>query len=464
MISHNGYAFGKILKHIFLILTLIGLSISSICVLCACDGDDVNELFQPSTYITFVLNNGENDIIWKKGDAVPVPEKDGYEFLYWCTDIECESKADLDFSNAPESDITLYAKWAKLSDIEGVIFEDTYAVYDGNKHSIGVNLPSGASIEYACEHEFIDAGTYDISATIRKDGCKDLSVGATLTIAKAKIENVEFEGSTLVWDGEKHSIFVKTQLPEQIKVSYTGNDVSDVGEHLVIARFDVGKNYEPIAEVSAILKIEPLYHTVIFDYGDRKESVQVAHGTNVENPPTPTGKKGYVAKWSESLENVTKDMTVSISYTLERYYIVYNGGSDDKDTVGYYDVETEVTLPIASKECYVFDGWYNSSGEKVEKIEKGSVGNIVLYAHWTPIEYRIYFHGENKEYVNDIANTENSAFTVESKEFVLKDPTKSGYTFEGWYDNPDFEGERITVRKEGSRSDLHLYAKWSKNA
>ncbi len=460
MISHNGYAFGKTVKRIFLILAITCLSITTVCLLCACDSDDVNNLFQPSAFITFVLNNGEDDIIWQYGDAVPTPVKDGFEFLYWCTDIECENKAEINFDETPKTDITLYAKWKELLDIEDVVFENTSVVYDGNKHSIAVNLPSGASVEYVGDHEFINAGTYTVNAIISKDGYKDLKKSATLTIEKAKIENVEFEGATIVWDGDKHSIFVSSELPEEIKVTYTGNGVSEVGEHLIVAHFDVGANYENIAEVSAILKIEPLMHTVIFDYGDRTETIRVEHGKSVENPPTPTARTGYIATWDKSLENVISDMTVSIKYTLETYDIVYNC---DCDKIGWtltYDIETEVILPTVTRDYYVFDGWYTADGKKVEKIERGSVGDVVLYASWTPIEYEIVFHGAGEEYINDMHNTDNNTFTVESETFILYGATRHGYVFAGWYDNPECVGAPITAREKGTHGDLHLYAKW----
>jgi uncharacterized repeat protein (TIGR02543 family) len=53
-----------------------------------------------------------------------------------------------------------------------------------------------------------------------------------------------------------------------------------------------------------------------------------------------------------------------------------------------YTIEDEVTLnnPIASIE---FLGWYldrDCSGEPVTKIEKGSTGNVILYAKWEEIE------------------------------------------------------------------------------
>ncbi|MGC4421152.1 InlB B-repeat-containing protein, partial [Streptococcus suis] len=46
--------------------------------------------------------------------------------------------------------------------------------------------------------------------------------------------------------------------------------------------------------------------------------------------------------------------------------------------------------------------------------------------------------------------------------FSTTTPTKEGYTFEGWYDNPGLTGNKIT----GSltlKKDTTLYAKWTPN-
>ena len=41
--------------------------------------------------------------------------------------------------------------------------------------------------------------------------------------------------------------------------------------------------------------------------------------------------------------------------------------------------------------------------------------------------------------------------------------SRNGYRFEGWYDNPNFEGAPITEIGPEMRGDLVFYAKWSKN-
>ena len=46
---------------------------------------------------------------------------------------------------------------------------------------------------------------------------------------------------------------------------------------------------------------------------------------------------------------------------------------------------------------------------------------------------------------------------------TLADPTRTGYTFGGWYSDESAEGERIAVIAPGTESEYELYAKWFKN-
>lgn len=448
-----------IVKRILLFVGILCLAVLFAATLCACDGEDINDLFQPPAFITFVLNNGQRDIIWQFGEEVPVPIKQGYEFLYWCVDENCEIKADTSFDKAPEEDLTLYAKWKKLADIEGVRFNDSTVTYDGKAHSIALELPTGAKAEYEGESSFINAGTYTISVVVKKNGCSDLRVSATLTVLKAKVEDIVFNSKTVDWDGNEHSIFIENELPSAIKVNYVGNGAKDVGIHTVTAKFDVGNNYESIPDVSAELTINAIEHTLIFTDGESRTEIKVKHGESVTNPPALRDIPGYVGKWNANLDNIQSDMNISAIYTLVIYKITYivNGGKVDGKTT--YDVKTEVIMPVAKRDYYIFDGWYDNSGKKVEKIEKGSLGDVTLTAKWTAIEYTITYHDA---YMNTFNNENNSAFTVESDAYVFENAERTGYVFAGWYDNADFDGEPIAVREKGSHGNLDLYAKWEK--
>ena len=46
---------------------------------------------------------------------------------------------------------------------------------------------------------------------------------------------------------------------------------------------------------------------------------------------------------------------------------------------------------------------------------------------------------------------------------ALPIPTKTGYTFAGWYENPEFSGDPVTDIPTNSTENLNLYAKWTGN-
>ena len=82
---------------------------------------------------------------------------------------------------------------------------------------------------------------------------------ATITIEKKDIEdntdftNVVFEGITVLYDGNSHSIYV-ANLSEDYTVTYEGNGVKEVGTHTVIAKiFDKDNNL--VYELTATIKI-----------------------------------------------------------------------------------------------------------------------------------------------------------------------------------------------------------------
>jgi len=54
-------------------------------------------------------------------------------------------------------------------------------------------------------------------------------------------------------------------------------------------------------------------------------------------------------------------------------------------------------------------------------------------------------------------------YTVESANITLAAPTKTGYTFAGWYENTEFSGAAVTEISAGTTGDKTYYAKWTAN-
>ena len=127
----------------------------------------------------------------------------------------------------------------------------------------------------------------------------------------------------------------------------------------------------------------------------------------------------------------------------------------DKYDEYYFDFK-DATLPEPYRVGYTFEGWYDKDGEKVTVIHAGSTGNKTFSANWKPIEYYITYM------LDGGTNAEDNPpkYDVEDDEIKLRDPTKEGYEFRGWYDNPEFTDSRVTVIPAGSTGDKVFWAKW----
>ncbi len=448
-------------------LLIAAVVVLCLCVaLCACDADDIKEFINPQGSITFVLNNGEENVLWHKGEQVPVPTLDGYKFVCWCADRELKYEAAINFeTSAIYENLYLYAKWQKLGEFVDLKFESYEVTYDGLSHCLEVSgAPENATIEYNAPTEYVDAGVYEITATVKAEDYVDASLMATLTINKAKIEGVEFADKCVTWDGNTHEICVESPLPDGVSVSYDNNSQTEVGEHEITAHFDVGNNYLPIEDIKATLTIAEKTYNVTFVDCATTTTKTVGHGKNLTDVPTPSEKDGYAACWNtDNFENVTSDMTVSAVYTPIVYRVTYEtfGGKVTGDTI--FTIENGAPLLAATRDFYTFDGWYTDRtfSSKITEIGKGKVGDVTVYAKWTPVVYHAYFHldgGSNA--LGNVNDGDSYAFTVESDTLVLAKPAKAFFDFEGWYTDQNCTSLIDEITK-GTHGDLNIYAKWS---
>ena len=78
----------------------------------------------------------------------------------------------------------------------------------------------------------------------------------------------------------------------------------------------------------------------------------------------------------------------------------------------------------------------------------------MIYAKWKPISYSITYNLNGG--TNDPSNP--STYTIEDN-ITFLDPTKTGYTFIGWYSN----GTLIAEISAGSAGEVNIEARWSSN-
>ena len=158
-----------------------------------------------------------------------------------------------------------------------------------------------------------------------------------------------------------------------------------------------------------------------------------------------TGNKQYTATWTPE--------TYPISYTM-------NGGTNNASNPNSYTIESaSITLQAPEQTGAVFRGWSGTDISDVSKtvtIPTGSTGARSYVANWDLNEYRITYDLAG----GTLAASNPSAYTVNTPEFTLNNPTKAGYKFGGWTGtNLSYSTEYVTIT-QGSTGDRSFTACW----
>ena len=348
----------------------------------------------------------------------------GYDFSGWYIGSD---KIETD-SYEVTKDVTLSAKWDLVT------------------YSIGYTLGEGA----AWASDYTAPSSYTIeSETI------SLPTGTNLTKAdstfKGWYEKSDFSGSAAT-KIEKGSYGDKAYFAKWAARLYTIawhniEDAQFTEERLLPLGFNVEDTEITLPAADEISKKGCSFggwYTASDFSGEKITSIN-------STTQTTGGVLNLYAKWDL--------ITYTISYSL-------NDGTLAESytkTESYQVTSNTITLPTSeeiSRTAYDFDGWYTASdfsGEKVTEIESGSTGNLAFFAKWTPISYPITYN--NIEGATN-PNTETS-YTVESESISLKDASKKGYSFGGWYTSSDFSGEKTSEITKGSTGGITLYAKFT---
>lgn len=407
------------------------------------DEPDIDDPIVPLPTYCIVLhyNNGMDDGRFVSGDPPTTPMRDGFSFVGWYADELLVNELDItDIDTTTlEHNIHAYAKWEIiLLKFDTATFADSEVTYNGEAHELNVSgVPDGTQIVYTPSNSFVNSGTYRITATLTKEGYESLQLTATLKINKASINHISFNSKEFEWDGTEKHIYIEGTLPEGVSVQYIGNGKIDVGKYCVYANFTSSDNYEPIISLTAYLTIKEKMLAVIFtqENGDTIER-NVGYGKTLTDIPSATPKRGYTAYWSiGNFENVTENIAATAQYTPIEYTIAYNldGGnfSNNASAVTKYTIEQSAELPVPLREHYDFVGWYTSTqnGERITGIEKGTVGDLHLFAVWTATKYTINFNAGH-----GTMPSAQVTYDINDCPYTLASPTAPhGKSFDGWY-------------------------------
>ncbi len=190
--------------------------------------------------------------------------------------------------------------------------------------------------------------------------------------------------------------------------------------------------------------------------------------------PTPT-RSGYIfAGWYTSASGGTRVGGAGESYTPDANITLYaqwgkpcnvtynaNGGTCGTASEKY--TGTALTLPTPTRDGYWFIGWYDAAegGNKIGEagLSYHPTSEITLYAHWQEqIEYTVTYNANG-------GTCGTSGATYEGTALTLPTPTRTGYTFNGWYTEAS-GGTKIgdAGASYTPAANITLYAQWKVNS
>ena len=166
--------------------------------------------------------------------------------------------------------------------------------------------------------------------------------------------------------------------------------------------------------------------------------------------------EGFTAKTVEQVK-ITADGKAVVKIYYDRNTITLtldlDGGEGENEIIGKYGATVNVTAP--TKSGYEFACW------NPELPETFPAESATYTAKWA--KEGDYFITYN---LNGGINAESNpaSYNVETATIKLKNATKTGYTFGGWYTDEAFtEESKVTQIEKGSIGAVTLYAKWTAN-
>ena len=469
--------FGKICA-IMLVLLL------AIIILAACGKDKYKVDFLVDGEIYCSLKSGENE--FKLPDA---PEKDGYVFDGWYLDEDSWKKPFTQKTltqGALSGNVSVYARWKAPDELSGTQIElDGFSQDGDNVYNIKVsNTTKSLEIEPLLsldERSSWVLSTDPRGRSVIKSKTASLAVGNNIYYALV----TDVSGETQVYTFKirrkpTYNVIFDVAGGKSLEIQTVEEDGLATEPVTTRDGYDfLGWDHDfsaPITENKVITASwRAKEYTVAYDAAGGSvdgSSFNILYGKKY-TLATPTRENYEFLGWyygDKRVDDLTWSVPANATLVARwdpcKYEISYDlkGGSVATPNPTVYTVESEdITLINPTRTGYIFLGWTGtgiSEPATSVTLPSGSVGAREYSANWECEDYEIVYHLNGGD--NAIGNP--NGYNIESESISLIAPTRTGYSFAGWYKSEDLaEDSKISVIPTGTSGDLNLYAKWTAN-
>ncbi len=415
--------------------------------------------------------------------SLPTPTRAGYSFLGWFTDPNGGTRITADSIVTTTVNQTLYARWASQG-------------YTVTMDANGGTVQTGSVI-------VAEGGTYGTLPTPTRagytfDGWYTAKTGGTRITSSTKVTTNANHTLYARWSIKTYTIILDPNggsvaparmevtygqtygaMPVAAKTGYTflgwftaksgGRQITSEMTFTQTSNQTVYAHWQEITSSSYTVQFDADGGTVA------PSSMQVVYGEVYGYMPTPqksgstflgwyTAKTGGTRITSATVYNLKSNQTLYARWQTATYTITLNanGGTCSTSSIQVSYGQTFGTLPTPTYPGYAFLGWftYPSGGRQVYSttVFEGSKDQT-LYAQWKINSYTVTLNPNG----GSVAPTKITV-TAGQPYGTLPTPTRSGYTFLGWYTDPNGGTPIYSSTTFTKGSDQTLYAAWSQAA
>lgn len=194
--------------------------------------------------------------------------------------------------------------------------------------------------------------------------------------------------------------------------------------------------------------------------------------------PNPGARTGYdFAGWSDGSLSYGNGVTYNVGvgdqnftalWTPKTYLITYNWNGGSKlsgaavATASFTVGNAALTLPTGSnygRDGYVFDGWSLTDGGAKLASPHTPGATQMLYARWLDGSYELNYNAKGG------TSPRARDFVSRSDSISLPTPTRTGFHFDGWYEDSALTTRAVSLGSPYTPSASRtLYAKWTQNS
>ena len=397
-------------------------------------------------------------IVSEFGGVVSPPEsptKEGYTFIGWYEDFQLTNK--FEFTTMPDYHVFLYAKWEI----------NTYVLafnVDGGSLIAPLKFDYEEAISFnvvTLKEGYSFAGWYLDNDYTHEFDLTKMPASDVILYARWQINRyvVTYVAQTTTTQSLNYNTKITYTPPARQGYTFVGWFVD---ENLTV----LAPTHVPATPITLYAKWQINQYTITFNSNGGTVFDPVTEDYNkLFTPPTPI-RAGYTFggwysdnKFNNEYTAVripAQNITIYAKWNINTYKMSFVTEGPVLADILYDYNATIAAIPTITKVGYTFKGWYlDNNYNTVFNLTKMPAYDVRVYAKWEINQYTISFNSNGGSNVSSITKDFDLPLTEPTK------PTKTGYTFKGWYIDQNFNEGYSFIKMPAN--NLTLYAKWEIN-